>query len=207
LKDTDWSVDRINNDGAYAAGNLMVMSTKANGAKGAKHYVEIASLAAIPAHETSNGLSGREWARIACLMVGAEGLTDDAPALGPLLTRIPEDCRVPLFFLVQQMVLVAGRTSSLRNRMVRSLNRLHAVSDKHLALSFAAERLARLRRHVEYEYDALADETVLRLLRSWYTSLPPTSNYGLLRFCTAYGANHLEPSLPRAWSIQTHGRF
>jgi hypothetical protein len=33
---TDWSVDRINNDGAYAPGNLMVISTLSNGAKGAR---------------------------------------------------------------------------------------------------------------------------------------------------------------------------
>jgi hypothetical protein len=44
--ETDWSVDRINNDGAYAAGNLMVISTRANRAKGAKTYAEVVNFGA-----------------------------------------------------------------------------------------------------------------------------------------------------------------
>ena len=34
--DTDWSIDRLNNNGAYAIGNLAVMSRGANTAKGAR---------------------------------------------------------------------------------------------------------------------------------------------------------------------------
>jgi hypothetical protein len=40
-EDTDWSVDRLNNDGGYARGNLVVMSVRANKAKAALTVEEI----------------------------------------------------------------------------------------------------------------------------------------------------------------------
>lgn len=64
--DTDWSVDRLNNDGAYAPGNLVVMSTRANKAKGAKTIEEV--IAITENHVEFDGLKNVEWLRIACLM-------------------------------------------------------------------------------------------------------------------------------------------
>jgi hypothetical protein len=71
LVESDWSVDRINNEGAYAPGNLMVMSVKANRAKGAKSLEQVVELASGSAQGAVFGLSKREWARLACVMVGA----------------------------------------------------------------------------------------------------------------------------------------
>ena len=48
-KSSDWSVDRLNNDGAYAKGNFAIMRTHATGAKGAKSMTEV--------HELSEGES------------------------------------------------------------------------------------------------------------------------------------------------------
>jgi hypothetical protein len=95
---TDWSVDRINNDGAYAPGNLMVISTRANRAKGARNYIEVAKLAHSNPRPAAGGLSCAEWARLACVMMGSEETISTQATLTPLLTRIPEDIRVPLFF-------------------------------------------------------------------------------------------------------------
>jgi hypothetical protein len=208
LTDSDWSIDRINNDGAYAAGNLMVVSTKVNRAKGAKSYEEVADLTAIPTHVVADGLTARQWARLRCLMVGADGSRDVARALGPLLTRIPEDCRVPLYFVVQQILLRAVARAPVRNQFVKSLNRLHPEKDQHVALGLAAERLALLIKGVPYEYDALADENVQRFLRRWFTSLPAAATGGLVRFCAEYGGSCQEQqALPEEWSLQTQGRF
>jgi hypothetical protein len=41
---TDWSIDRLNNDGAYASHNLAVISTQANLAKANRSFEEIFSL-------------------------------------------------------------------------------------------------------------------------------------------------------------------
>ncbi len=40
-KDTDWSVDRVNNDRAYALGNILVVSTRANVYKGNHSFLDI----------------------------------------------------------------------------------------------------------------------------------------------------------------------
>lgn len=58
---SDWSVDRVNNDGGYAPGNLVVVSTRANMAKGSKSFSQItaAGLAETP----TDGLSPFEWQR------------------------------------------------------------------------------------------------------------------------------------------------
>jgi hypothetical protein len=207
LKGSDWSIDRINNDGAYAAGNLMVISTKVNRAKGAKRYEDVAHLAAMPAHGVTDALTAQQWARLGCLMVGADGSRDVARSLGPLLTRIPEDSRVPLYFLVQQILLRAVGRAQMRNQLVKSLNRLHPEKDQHVALGLAAQRLALLVKGVPYEYDALADENVQRFLRRWFTSLPTSASGGLVEFCEAYGGSREEPALPEEWSLKTKGRF
>jgi hypothetical protein len=205
LRDSDWSVDRINNDGAYAAGNLMIMSVKANRAKGSKRYLEVARLA--EANASTEGLRAAEWARLACVMAGAEGSADPSSALRPLLTRIPEDSRVPLYYVFQQIVLSAASTAAERNRAVKSFNRLHPSNDRRLGLRFAAERLAVALKRVEYPYDALADAVVQRFLRAWFASLPRTSVPDLLLLCSEHGVERCEPAIPDAWSIQTLGRF
>ncbi|MEJ7688833.1 MAG: hypothetical protein WKG52_18680, partial [Variovorax sp.] len=63
LKDSDWSVDRLNNDGGYAPNNLAVMSTRANKAKGRRSFEEVQHLACLDA--PSEGLQPIEWLRMA----------------------------------------------------------------------------------------------------------------------------------------------
>jgi hypothetical protein len=65
--DSDWSVVQIGNDGAYAEANPMVISTRANRAKGRKSDDVAAPVANGAAYE---GLSGAEWKRLICLVVG-----------------------------------------------------------------------------------------------------------------------------------------
>jgi hypothetical protein len=72
-EESDWSVDRLNNDGAYAVSNLAIMSTRANRAKGAKSLAQVRKLA--EADGTSDGLTPREWARMAATMFGPCGLS------------------------------------------------------------------------------------------------------------------------------------
>lgn len=67
-KSTDWSVDRLNNDGAYAKGNLAIMSTHANGAKRTKNLAEVRKLS--EGDSTVDGLAPEEWSRMAAVMYG-----------------------------------------------------------------------------------------------------------------------------------------
>lgn len=66
--DTDWSVDRINNNFAYAFGNVAIMSTRANHAKSAKSFDEVLALA--NATTERDGLKPQQWARLTALMYG-----------------------------------------------------------------------------------------------------------------------------------------
>ncbi|HZV98206.1 MAG TPA: hypothetical protein VFF74_04375 [Methylophilaceae bacterium] len=67
IQGSDWSVDRIHNDCAYACGNLVVVSTRANRLKAAKTYEEIYALSM----ESENtleptepgGLNSFQWRR------------------------------------------------------------------------------------------------------------------------------------------------
>lgn len=66
--DTDWSIDRINNNFAYTLGNVAVMSTRANHAKSAKGFDEVLALSG--ATSERDGLEPKQWARLAALMYG-----------------------------------------------------------------------------------------------------------------------------------------
>ncbi len=63
--ETDATVDRVFNGGAYAIGNIAVMSKKANQAKGAMMPMELLEIANSGA--SFEGLSTVEWRRLACL--------------------------------------------------------------------------------------------------------------------------------------------
>jgi hypothetical protein len=71
MASSDWSVDRLNNDGAYAGGNLAIVSTLANQAKGNLGFDEILERASKwPNTDRIDGLRPIEWARLAALMYG-----------------------------------------------------------------------------------------------------------------------------------------
>jgi hypothetical protein len=94
---SDASVDRVFNDAAYAAGNLAVMSTRANRAKSAYgvddamafvRQIEVGQLGQI------DGLSAEHWARIAVLTSFATPMPHARAANLPLLVLPPNRLRV-----------------------------------------------------------------------------------------------------------------
>ena len=94
---SDASVDRVLNDAAYAAGNLAVMSTRANRAKSAYgvddamafvRQIEVGQLGQI------DGLSAEHWARIAVLSSFATPMPHAKAANLPLLVLPPNRLRV-----------------------------------------------------------------------------------------------------------------
>lgn len=94
---SDASVDRVNNDAAYAAGNLAVMSTRANRAKSPYDWRDAAEFAR--QIETGHlgeidGLGAEQWARLASLMSLCTPLTHAEAASLPLLVLPPVRLRV-----------------------------------------------------------------------------------------------------------------
>jgi len=104
LDSSDASVDRVRNDAGYAAGNLAVMSTKANHAKAGYGFhdalrfvkqIEAGKLGGI------DGLSAAQWSRVAVLCSFVEPMPHDDACLIPLLVLPPN--RLRLFNPVQAL--------------------------------------------------------------------------------------------------------
>lgn len=104
--DTDWSVDRVNNDGAYAEGNLVVMSTRANTAKGDKSLLDVISLTADGL--TLPGLSVREALRMRSVMEGPCRVDDYGAPKATLWTRLCQGSTRTDYQTLQHILLQAA---------------------------------------------------------------------------------------------------
>ncbi|MDE2094588.1 MAG: hypothetical protein KGI87_12110, partial [Burkholderiales bacterium] len=104
LEGSDASVDRVRNDAGYAAGNLAVMSTKANHAKAANGFRDaLRFVQEIEAQHLPGlgGLTAEQWARTAVLCSFVEPLAHDEACALPLLVLPPN--RLRLFNPVQAL--------------------------------------------------------------------------------------------------------
>ena len=110
------SIDRVRNDAGYAAGNLAVMSTKANHAKGAHdaaaawrcvQQIEAEQLVGL------GGLTADQWRRVATLCSFVEPMAHEAACALPLFVLPPNRLRLfnpvqALQAFVSQQLLKAG---------------------------------------------------------------------------------------------------
>jgi hypothetical protein len=108
LAATDASVDRVRNDAGYAAGNLAMMSTKANHAKGAFGYRDamrsaarleslqksLAGKKALDKALGNGGLTAAQWSRVAILCSFVEPLSHQEASGLPLLVLPPNRLRL-----------------------------------------------------------------------------------------------------------------
>ena len=116
---TDASVDRVRNDAGYAAGNLAVMSTKANHAKAGNDFHSALRLARqIDAAQQTGltnlaGLTAAQWSRVAVLCSFVETLSHHEACALPLLVLPPNRLRLfnpvqALQAFVSQQLLTSG---------------------------------------------------------------------------------------------------
>lgn len=76
---TDWSIDRVVNKAGYCPGNLVVMSARANEAKGGHDYRALKEIAANPADYPA--LKPIEWRRLTTLVGFVEEFARPLPML------------------------------------------------------------------------------------------------------------------------------
>jgi hypothetical protein len=104
LETSDASVDRVRNDAGYAAGNLAMMSTKANHAKAAwgradaQRFVQQIEAEQLPG---LGGLNGAQWSRVAVLCSFVEPMPHAEACELPLRVLPPN--RLRLFNPVQAL--------------------------------------------------------------------------------------------------------
>lgn len=117
---TDASVDRLNNDAAYAASNLAMLSVRVNRAKACLGFDDVLALSKrdMPTH----GLTPVEWLRLAVLMLGPAHVQcpRDVPAL-PLCAPLPPTSARTALQQVQRLLTLNCPVASSRSRLVRSL--------------------------------------------------------------------------------------
>lgn len=116
LEGSDASIDRVRSDAGYAAGNLAVMSTRANHAKAACGFRDaLQRVQRIEAEglDEIDGLSAAHWSRVAVLCSFVEPLPHDEAAALPLLVLPPNRLRLfnpvqALQAFISQQLLVPG---------------------------------------------------------------------------------------------------
>jgi hypothetical protein len=104
LDGSDASIDRVRNDAGYAAGNLAVMSTKANHAKaghGFREAMAFASQIESSRLGSISGLNAAQWSRVALLCSFVEPWAHEVACTLPLLVLPPN--RLRLFNPVQAL--------------------------------------------------------------------------------------------------------
>jgi hypothetical protein len=110
LESSDASIDRVRNDAGYAAGNLAVMSTKANHAKATHGFAQAQQMVQrIEAESLPGlaGLTGEQWARVAVLCSFVEPLPHEAACA--IALRVLPPNRLRLFNPVQALQAFISR--------------------------------------------------------------------------------------------------
>jgi hypothetical protein len=201
--DTDWSVDRLNNDGGYAPGNLAVISTRANRAKGTRGFAEVLALASSAA--PAEGLDPAAWSRLASLMLGPCFAEAGAPAPHhPLVALAPRTVRTASQQL--QLALLVHR----RGGEGCSLGKLKSLSGEIGAAQAFHRLVKRIRRQCERGHHistVFLDGQTFRLFTEWYDRLDARD--GVAR-AEAITARTLERALRPAaygdaWGLETLG--
>ncbi|MEM5299102.1 hypothetical protein VSR82_32880 [Burkholderia sp. JPY481] len=205
--DTDWSVDRVNNDGAYADGNLVVMSVRANKAKDRKGFFEVSDI--VKANRDMDGLTAKEWARLKCIMLGACNTGNTLGGEFPLVTRIPNRCTRPPYHQLQHIaLLLAAAESTKRNAGMRELNRVQVDKNACSLLQLAVERLRTVLKTVDYKYEACCDTTFQGLLARWVERIPVANQAAYKKTLQSMaGGENLSASALRNWSLVSGGYF
>ena len=207
-RDSDWSIDRLDNDGAYAPRNLAVMSRKVNHAKGAKTFWQVYELS--EATEDAEGLSPREWLRLACMMYAACHSSDESleQIALPLATRLHPEVPRHSWYSLQMLLLDACLVAHKRNELIQALNKVCGVSARAEYLKLAAGRLALLVKSEAFKYDALVDDRFQSLLITWLESIPIERAVHLSGYLQARtGGTPLTGDMVARKSVSTKGRM
>ena len=170
LLDSDWSIDRLNNDGAYAANNLAVMGTGANRAKGSRSYEEVFALSG--RQEPTAGLMPNEWLRMASVMLGPcfAVRPSDAPLI-PLVAPLPNLSLRQTVQQVQYVFTHAARKQSGKNGLIKSFSKASSEERSVAKLRMAAEAMHQGLKGPAEPYDAWLAPHVLTRFTQWWDTL------------------------------------
>jgi hypothetical protein len=170
--DTDASIDRVNNDGAYAIGNLAVMSARANQAKGRLSLAEVLDRAS-----GAQGLelsSTKEWFRLASLMEGPCALNGAQVQALPFLLPAIRGVRVTRAQALQFVLRLEAY--NYRNvHIIRPIRKTCLVMADRKGFDGLVKRLRKRRQARMHPQDFWWSEGLFSAFVHWYEKLQPQS--------------------------------
>jgi hypothetical protein len=221
---TDASLDRVNNDAGYAIGNLAVMSTRANQAKGSLGWddaFERARRIDAGEAESIDGLGARHWARLGVLMAFCTPLPHEQAAALPLAALPTPRLRVLNAVQSLQLMLTlqftrpghAQRIAELAALLPRGEARHDYLVFMHtlLARRIAAGRLAAPEQLRQAMQQAWQQQTVLRRWQRLVAHLSQRDCERIVRLAerrhlAGRGLRWLEPGVAtEGWALATRG--
>lgn len=151
VTENDWSVDRINNDGGYVPGNLVILSTRVNQAKSDKTFHEIWDRAygGEDINTVIDGMTVYEWRRLTLIAscavsqdVDGEDMFSFGYAIAPAICYVPNNIAINPGIVLQTELAKAAAgqnskvyeriTSSIRKPLRRELNLLKRDCSKEM---------------------------------------------------------------------------
>lgn len=204
--DSDASVDRLNNDGAYAANNLAVMSARANRAKGAKCYDEVFALSRRDA--ATEGLEPLQWLRLASLMLGPcfAARPQDAPLI-PLAAPIPSHSARPAAQQIQHVFTQAARAQSGKNALIRTFGPASRGERTESRLRRLAEAVHVGLKSVDERHDVWLQPRVMQAFVDWRHALDERSWALAGEISRRLAGSRVVPAGRLAtWHLETRGR-
>jgi hypothetical protein len=220
---TDASIDRVRNDAGYAAGNLVVMSTKANHAKAGYGFrdalqfvrqIEAGKLGGI------DGLTAAQWSRVAVLCSFVEPLPHEVASTLPMLVLPPNRLRLfnpvqALQAFISQQLLSPGwsqRLSRFEDLLPGKPARRAFLTFFHALLPRVLEASRRDSKHTRWAIeDAWRNALVLKRWIAFATLLSPAQCEALVAKATAKKLGTLrteqvsDEQATEGWNLDSRG--
>lgn len=203
MAETDWSIDRLNNDGAYAVGNLAVMSVKANQAKGGKSFAEIMDCA--QAADEVDGLSPVEWLRMAVMCVATCSGDGEVVVVPILPLVVPPRPYVPVHPSQQAQLVLARQALGGKGTI---LHRMRGVAGSEADRKLFQKLVKRLRRcnSPAAPIAVWEDPRTFEIFREWYLSLSPKQLGTLVDVMGNHGGfGDMPVGFRDAWRLPSRG--
>ena len=202
---TDWSVDRLNNDGAYAANNLAVISTAANRAKGMLSFDEVLPLSS--KKSSTDGLTPAQWLRLASIMLGP--CFASKPAQAPTLPLVAP---VPLYSVrlamqqIQHVFTNKAATQSGKNHLIKRFRCAGSTERSEARLRMLAEAVHTGLKREEHAHDVWLQDGVMSALLRWRETLDDNAwgRAGEVSRCLA-GSRIVSPTRLQNWALSSRG--
>lgn len=207
LADTDGSIDRLNNDGAYTASNLAVMSVRANRAKAALSFEQV--LARAESAQTQD-LTPAQWLRLAVLMLGPAFATRHAMApILPLCAPLPAHSLRLALQQIQRLFTLQAERPAGKNALVRDLRPACHSEASLLRLRRLADAVHEGLKQIGCDepcWDVWLQPAVMAALTQWRTQLDERewAEVACLSGQLA-GGRRVTPRSLQSWQLPTGG--